>query len=227
MVKASVLQCWIRLNKSWFDLLWHRDCTNAPATGEMFSDGWQHQRAVYKHGHLQRDAEKFELVAESPARVEGHKVRLVHFGRASTLLIDHSGRHIRRILIQPCLPVVRCRFVELGVTPRVAAFANLQHRTERCREEHGVRNDPHPPATMMRKTGLQTRVLSLYRAFLREARRLDGGARERYEQHVRSQFRSDAQRMAKSSVDRIEYVLRVGYKKLELVKTPGFRGLGE
>lgn len=77
------------------------------------------------------------------------------------------------------------------------------------------------------RTGLQRRVIALYRTFLREARKLEGPQRKRFEEQVRTQFKKDAISMPKVSVDRIEYALRMGHKKLALVQTPGFRGMGQ
>mmetsp|Transcript_4522 Transcript_4522/g.7918 ORF Transcript_4522/g.7918 Transcript_4522/m.7918 type:complete len:85 (-) Transcript_4522:604-858(-) len=77
-----------------------------------------------------------------------------------------------------------------------------------------------------RRSGLQLRVLSLYREFLRESKKLeDSGAQKKFQAHVRTQFEKSTKSVAPSQFDQIEYLIRTGYKKLDIVRSPGFRGL--
>lgn len=64
---------------------------------------------------------------------------------------------------------------------------------------------------------LQRSVRSLYREFLRASTN-DPGLRE----NVREGFRKD---MAATSVQRVDFLLRQGHKRLALVKSPGFKGV--
>mmetsp|Transcript_20973 Transcript_20973/g.36083 ORF Transcript_20973/g.36083 Transcript_20973/m.36083 type:complete len:88 (-) Transcript_20973:324-587(-) len=81
-------------------------------------------------------------------------------------------------------------------------------------------------------TGIQRRVLHLYREFLREARKLDDttsghepSKRKKFVAVVRRQFDEDKGKAKPMEFDKIEYMLRTAYRRLELVRTPGFKGL--
>ena len=64
---------------------------------------------------------------------------------------------------------------------------------------------------------LQRSVRSLYREFLRASAK-DPGLRE----NIRGAFRKD---MTATGVQRIDFLLRQGHKRLSLVKSPGFKGV--
>ena len=66
---------------------------------------------------------------------------------------------------------------------------------------------------------------SLYRSFLREARRKDpNGARGTVED-IQRRFRTDAANVGRREFQRIEFMLREGHKKLKLLRMPGVTGV--
>ena len=72
---------------------------------------------------------------------------------------------------------------------------------------------------------LRASVASLYRSFLREARRKDpNGARGTVED-IRRRFRTDAANVGRREFQRIEFMLREGHKKLKLMQMPGVTGV--
>ena len=72
---------------------------------------------------------------------------------------------------------------------------------------------------------LKASVASLYRSFLREARRKDpNGARGTVED-IRRRFRTDAANVGRREFQRIEFMLREGHKKLKLMQMPGVTGV--
>ena len=72
---------------------------------------------------------------------------------------------------------------------------------------------------------LKASVQSLYRSFLREARRKDpNGARGTVED-IRRRFRTDAANVGRREFQRIEFMLREGHKKLKLMQMPGVTGV--
>jgi succinate dehydrogenase assembly factor 1 len=77
-----------------------------------------------------------------------------------------------------------------------------------------------------RHSGLQKQVLSLYRTTLRTAReRLPAGeSRAQAEAFARTEFRSKARSVDKLDIQRIEFLIRQGKKKLDLVGMEGVSG---
>ena len=83
------------------------------------------------------------------------------------------------------------------------------------------------PMSALKAAGpsLKASVASLYRSFLREARRKDpNGARGTVED-IRRRFRTDAANVGRREFQRIEFMLREGHKKLKLMQMPGVTGV--
>jgi succinate dehydrogenase assembly factor 1 len=77
-------------------------------------------------------------------------------------------------------------------------------------------------------SGLQKRVLSLYRNYLRAIQakeQLPAAQRQQIVAHVREQF-DEGKTIRRLEIDRIEWLLRSGDKKLKQLKLPGFKGVG-
>lgn len=72
----------------------------------------------------------------------------------------------------------------------------------------------------MKHSKLQLQVLSLYKQCLRAAKEKPG-----FQESVRSEFRRN-QGLARSDTLRIEYVMRIGYRKLDMIKDPNVSGGG-
>ncbi|OXV12012.1 hypothetical protein Egran_00225 [Elaphomyces granulatus] len=73
-------------------------------------------------------------------------------------------------------------------------------------------------------SGLQREVLSLYRKCLREVRKKPTNAKVNFREHTRSEFRKYLN-VNKKDFATIEYLLRRGYKQLELYSSPGIRNI--
>ena len=74
----------------------------------------------------------------------------------------------------------------------------------------------------MRRSGLQTDVLVLYRQLLKTAVRIDDETRS-LRKHVSFQFRLQAEKVDRKDFRAIEHYLRHGYKQKKLMEMPGFR----
>lgn len=77
------------------------------------------------------------------------------------------------------------------------------------------------------KSGLQKQVLALYRSYLRAVaakEELPAAQRAQIVAHVREQFDEGAT-LRRLDIDRIEWLLRSGDKKLKQLKLPSFKGV--
>jgi Complex 1 protein (LYR family) len=77
-------------------------------------------------------------------------------------------------------------------------------------------------------SGLQKRVLQLYRRFLvniRTKSELSAEQKSDMQSMIRDRFRQDAQAVPQTNFFRIEYLLRRGEKQLKLIQMPGFRSV--
>ena len=77
----------------------------------------------------------------------------------------------------------------------------------------------------MRRSGLQTDVLTLYRTLLRTARSKDveGNGLTNF---VKQKFRERSSNINRNEFQVIEHELRYGYKQIKLMKMPGFSAAG-
>lgn len=73
----------------------------------------------------------------------------------------------------------------------------------------------------MKHSKLQKQVLSLYKECLRTAQNKPG-----FPQSVKSEFRRNAN-LPRTDTLRIEYVMRSGYRKLDMMKDPSVTGMGQ
>jgi succinate dehydrogenase assembly factor 1 len=79
----------------------------------------------------------------------------------------------------------------------------------------------------VRHSGLQKQVLALYRRSLRAAAALQApDARQQAFDYVRTEFRAKASSVNKLDVQRIEYLLRQGAKRLDMASMPGVTSFG-
>ncbi|CAM9370097.1 unnamed protein product [Hapterophycus canaliculatus] len=75
-----------------------------------------------------------------------------------------------------------------------------------------------------RLSGVQREANQLYRRLLRAAKLKDGGGwAGSTTELVRAEFRSQAESVGRTDFRTIEHLLRVGNKKLKLLKMPGVR----
>ena len=73
----------------------------------------------------------------------------------------------------------------------------------------------------MRRSGLQTDVLTLYRRLLKAALKKDGESRS-LSNIVKIKFREKAMNISRTDFRVIEHELRYGYKQIKLLEMPGF-----
>ena len=73
---------------------------------------------------------------------------------------------------------------------------------------------------------LKASVASLYRSFLREARRKDPNNARGTVEDIQRRFRTDAQNVGRREFQRIEFMLREGHKKLKLLRMDAVTGVG-
>jgi succinate dehydrogenase assembly factor 1 len=69
------------------------------------------------------------------------------------------------------------------------------------------------------KSGLQKRVLFLYKSFLKEVSRKPIESQENFKKMIKTQFRKDS-KVSKNEFEAIEYLIRKGEKQLNLLKNP-------
>ncbi|CAN8317349.1 unnamed protein product [Cochlearia groenlandica] len=69
-------------------------------------------------------------------------------------------------------------------------------------------------------SGMQKQVLTLYRGFLRAARSKTGEDRTRIETIVSTEFRKNSKEVDRKNFQYIEYLLRLGTKQLDQLKSP-------
>ncbi|CAN6835525.1 hypothetical protein BRARA_D02408 [Brassica rapa] len=70
-------------------------------------------------------------------------------------------------------------------------------------------------------SGMQKQVLSLYRGFLRAARsKPTTEDRKRIETIVSTEFRKNSKEVDRKNFQYIEYLLRLGHKQLDQLKSP-------
>ncbi|GFQ00644.1 succinate dehydrogenase assembly factor 1 mitochondrial [Phtheirospermum japonicum] len=74
-------------------------------------------------------------------------------------------------------------------------------------------------------SGMQKRVLALYRGFLRAARTKSPEERNRIESIVSAEFRNNSTQVDRKNFLLIEYLLRRGKKQLDQLKSPDTVGL--
>ncbi|OJJ47435.1 hypothetical protein ASPZODRAFT_63541 [Penicilliopsis zonata CBS 506.65] len=77
---------------------------------------------------------------------------------------------------------------------------------------------------MARLSGLQREVLSLYRKCLRTIRQKPLNARDNFRAYAREEFRKNLS-LSKKDFTAIEYLLRKGYRQLEMYSSPGIRDI--
>lgn len=70
------------------------------------------------------------------------------------------------------------------------------------------------------RTGVQRKVLSLYKQFLLEIKRKPLESQDMFYRHIRSRFAHDLQQVGKRDFEAIEYYLRRGEKQLDTFKSP-------
>ena len=71
-----------------------------------------------------------------------------------------------------------------------------------------------------RLSGMQKQVLSLYRGFLRAARSKSSEDRCKIESFVSAEFRHNSKQVDRKNFVYIEYLLRLGKKQLDQLKSP-------
>jgi succinate dehydrogenase assembly factor 1 len=71
-----------------------------------------------------------------------------------------------------------------------------------------------------RLSGMQKQVLSLYREFLRAARSKSAEDRLKIESFVSAEFRRNSKQVDRKNFIYIEYLLRLGKKQLDQLKSP-------
>ncbi|GMH14066.1 hypothetical protein Nepgr_015907 [Nepenthes gracilis] len=71
-----------------------------------------------------------------------------------------------------------------------------------------------------RLSGMQKQVLSLYRGFLRAARSKNPDDRHKIESVVSAEFRLNSKQIDRKNFVYIEYLLRLGKKQLDQLKSP-------
>ncbi|KAF8086144.1 hypothetical protein N665_0634s0029 [Sinapis alba] len=69
-------------------------------------------------------------------------------------------------------------------------------------------------------SGMQKQVLSLYRGFLRATRSKPTEDRKRIEMIVSTEFRKNSKEVDRKNFQYIEYLLRLGHKQLDQLKSP-------
>lgn len=69
-------------------------------------------------------------------------------------------------------------------------------------------------------SGMQKQALSLYRGFLRAARSKPIEDRKRIEMIVSTEFRRNSKEVDRKNFQYIEYLLRLGTKQLDQLKSP-------
>ncbi|KAH7132055.1 complex 1 protein-domain-containing protein [Dendryphion nanum] len=79
---------------------------------------------------------------------------------------------------------------------------------------------------MVKYSGLQRDVLSLYRQCLRAVREKPSDTRGNFRDFARSEFRQHAS-VNKKDFSTIEYLLRNGRRKLETYQDPGIRNISK
>ncbi|VVB02761.1 unnamed protein product [Arabis nemorensis] len=72
----------------------------------------------------------------------------------------------------------------------------------------------------LKLSGMQKQVLSLYRGFLRAARLKPIEDRKRIEMIVSTEFRRNSKEVDRKNFQYIEYLLRLGNKQLDQLKSP-------
>ncbi|OJJ36763.1 hypothetical protein ASPWEDRAFT_107976 [Aspergillus wentii DTO 134E9] len=77
---------------------------------------------------------------------------------------------------------------------------------------------------MARLSGLQREVLSLYRKCLRETRRKPMETRDNFKTYARAEFQKSLT-VSKKDFNAIEYLLRKGYRQLEMYSSPRIRNI--
>jgi succinate dehydrogenase assembly factor 1 len=84
-----------------------------------------------------------------------------------------------------------------------------------------------PPSRLVRHSGMQKTVLSLYRQSLQAAARLPSEeARASARDLVRREYREKASTVDKMDFQRVEHLIRHAKKKLELFAMPGVTSVG-
>ena len=73
---------------------------------------------------------------------------------------------------------------------------------------------------------LKASVASLYRSFLREAKRKDPNGVRGTVDDIKRRFRTDATNVGRREFQRIEFMLREGHKKLKLIQMDGVTAVG-
>ncbi|KAB1210960.1 hypothetical protein CJ030_MR6G019649 [Morella rubra] len=76
-----------------------------------------------------------------------------------------------------------------------------------------------------RLSGMQKQVLSLYRGFLRAARSKSAEDRLKIESIVSAEFRRNSKQVDRKNFLYVEYLLRLGKKQLNQLKSPDTIGL--
>ncbi|KAJ5585322.1 uncharacterized protein N7459_005122 [Penicillium hispanicum] len=78
---------------------------------------------------------------------------------------------------------------------------------------------------MVRLSGLQREVLSLYRQCLREIRKKPAESRGNFKSYARAEFQKHLS-VNKKDFGAIEYLLRKGHRQLEMYTSPAIRNIG-
>ena len=73
----------------------------------------------------------------------------------------------------------------------------------------------------LRHSKIQKQVLSLYKSCLRASQGKPG-----FEYAVRTEFKKNATTIDRKDVLRIEFLMRQGQRKLEMIKDPNVSGMG-
>ena len=78
-------------------------------------------------------------------------------------------------------------------------------------------------ASAIRRSKIQVQVLCLYKECLRAAEKKQPG----FKSYIRQQFKQHGKAIPKTDTMRIEYMVRSGRRRLDMIQDPNVSGLGQ
>ncbi|GMY22569.1 succinate dehydrogenase assembly factor 1, mitochondrial-like [Fagus crenata] len=104
---------------------------------------------------------------------------------------------------------------------QISQQADVDHRVKNpSAADQTCREDAMGASSSPRLSGMQKQVLSLYRGFLRAARSKSSEDRCKVESFVSAEFRRNSKQVDRKNFVYIEYLLRLGKKQLDQLKSP-------
>ena len=97
------------------------------------------------------------------------------------------------------------------------------HRVEDSGEGSRILRIAEAMATAVRRSKIQVQVLSLYKDCLRAAEKKTPG----FKNYIRNEFKRNAVSIARTDTMRIEYLVRSGRRKLDMMNDPNVSGMGQ